>query len=156
MSDTIEVFRTNEKIGVVSIGLVEFGEKTVTSYRFPTVYDNMKKAILRGNCIYGSSPHTKEAWEKAGGYSPTVFQDWDFWIKILWESYLVVPLFRPLYKYRRHDKSLSYLNSYIWQKDGEAVLNLAKVNKNKLQELEIYSGELAMALEREKYGKTTN
>ena len=58
------------------------------------------EALLKQNSLPNSCMYTKSGWEKAGGYrSGTMYEDWEFWIRLLGPESKVVSVPIPLIEY---------------------------------------------------------
>ncbi len=65
---------------------------------------------LLGNGVVGCVLLRREAWEKSGGYDETMRsgnEDWELWLKLMEQGWDQVQVAEVLFKYRKHDVSMS-------------------------------------------------
>jgi len=105
LSETVKEFEATSA-GLVRVGMIEF-DGTNEMIRLPTYCDDISKEILINNQVLGSSPFLKEAWFKIGGFKPLIYQDWEFWARLILSGYKVSTIFKPLYKHRIHRSSIT-------------------------------------------------
>ncbi|MDW8137912.1 MAG: glycosyltransferase [Bacteroidota bacterium] len=71
--------------------------------------------LIFENFISYCSMFKKRIWEDIGGFKVCGFEDWNFWVEALRKGYYGYYLAKPLFYYRRHQKSLFHnqmLNYY--------------------------------------------
>jgi glycosyltransferase involved in cell wall biosynthesis len=65
--------------------------------------------FLTGNLLFCCSMFRRQCWEQVGGYdeSPDIYEDWDFWLRIVKAGWRIEPLNEPLFHYCSHAESNS-------------------------------------------------
>jgi len=94
-----------KKLGFVTTWVQEFGERNSI---WKTGDFDMPKMLI-ANCAHAGSMFRKESWEQAGGYKEGKIQgyeDWEFWLNVVEQSYEWVSIHEPLFRYRIRKNSL--------------------------------------------------
>jgi O-antigen biosynthesis protein len=94
---------------IVSPSVQSFGQSNYQWYasapRFP--------AIFSENRIASAAVFRRNAWADVGGYRDWglgreyIYEDWDFWIRLLGHGFLATSIHEPLFLYRVHEGSLT-------------------------------------------------
>lgn len=108
----LKIFNENSRAGVVSSWVVRFKGDTEIAVIKPngkTIED-----FLFQNSCNGTSLFRKKCWLEVGGYDEnmkTGYEDWDFYIRVCANNWLVYIIPESLFFYRQHDVSMR-LNAY--------------------------------------------
>jgi glycosyltransferase involved in cell wall biosynthesis len=65
--------------------------------------------LLTGEATVPCFLYRRVVYEQLGGYAEDLFlaEDYDFWLRVLLSSHRMANLHKPLYEYRRHERSLT-------------------------------------------------
>jgi glycosyltransferase involved in cell wall biosynthesis len=65
--------------------------------------------LLAGEATIPCFLYRRAVYEQLGGYAEDLFlaEDYDFWLRVLLSSHCMTNLHKPLYEYRRHERSLT-------------------------------------------------
>lgn len=100
VEEVLKVFKTTDA-DVVCFNSSFFGAKT-GRYTLP---DYSYKTMLLQNCFIACTPFKKSIYTSVGGYDENLksFEDWDFWIRALDATSIVVKIEATLFYYRKHN-----------------------------------------------------
>ena len=101
--------------------------------------------------IFSCSMFRKVDYEAVGGYDETIlYEDWDFWLKILKNGGEVYKIEEPLFNYRQHEKG-SLMND-LSQKGIKHTESLERIFiKNTKSFIKAYGNPIEIELDRQKF-----
>lgn len=100
---TLNVIQDNPELKLVYCEAAMFG---VVNKKWNLSQYSYKKILVK-NMIFTSALYRKKDYELVGGYTEGIlFEDWDFWLKLLSNDNQVYQIPEVLFFYRKHDNSL--------------------------------------------------
>ena len=118
--------------------------------------DYTYKDLLLSNMIFATCMFKKEDHERLGGYDEGIlYEDWDFWLRLLKDGGEVCKIPEMLFYYRQHDKG-SLMNEL--NRKGEKHASSLKhiYEKNADGFMEHYGNPIEIELKRQKMERTLN
>lgn len=114
----------SHNLDVVYPGVQCFGDD---SRYWPALEADFKKSMTTTNAVPTAAVFRRSAWEKAGGYrdwgigKDYVFEDWEFWTRLLGHGFLFRPIDEPLMHYRVHGSGLASGATMSYERQREII-----------------------------------
>jgi len=109
--------KMRDNTGLIRTSLQHFGDLDVVLTPSPFI---QKNDWLVNNQAFGPSMFQKKVWEAVGGYDENMihgYEDWDFWLRIVWSGYDIETVVDYVgFLYRKHGETMI---SASMKKDAE-------------------------------------
>jgi len=104
LEKAVPVLDDQPKVGVVSCGVRYFG---FTNRKVMPKGGDVRVCIAKSGAI-GNALFRRLCWEQAGGYNEHIeaYEDWDFWLNVTKEGWLIHIIREYLFNYRQHPVSM--------------------------------------------------
>ncbi len=148
----INIFLNNKKLKIVYCEAEYFGSKEgkweLTDYSY--------EKMLLSNMIFASSMYRRKDFDNVNGYDESIlYEDWDFWLRLLKDGGDVNKIPEILFHYRQHEKG-SLMND-LSKKSEKHILSLKTIfDKNKDAFIKIYGNPIEIELNRQKLQRELN
>lgn len=148
----VSLFLNNHNLKVVYCDAVFFGaRKGVWSLK-----DYTYKDLLLSNMIFATCMYRREDYENVGGYDETIlYEDWDFWLRLLKDGGEVYKIPEVLFNYRQHQEG-SLMNELNDKGDKHQSSLKCIYDKNAERFIEAYGNPIEIELKRQKLERELN
>ncbi len=148
----VHLFSNHNDLKVVYCEAAYFGAKQGIWH----LKDYTYKDLLVSNMIFATSMFKKEDYERVGGYNEIIlYEDWDFWLRLLKDGGEVYRIPEVLFNYQQHHEG-SLMNE-LHNKGKKHQSSLKHIyNKNAERFIQAYGNPIEIELNRQKMERELN